>query len=87
LAPIRDCFGSIPGGRPNLLPAVATIARQRPLDATKMLAAAADNQDQGAAIRIALSKNGTESAGLLGATEEAAGFDMRGEPFGHQRLR
>jgi hypothetical protein len=87
LAPIRDCFGSIPGGWSNLSPAVVTIARKRPLDAAKMLATAADNQNQGTAIRIALSKNGTESTGLLGTTEEAAGFDMRGEPFGHQRLR
>lgn len=52
-----------------------------------MLAAIADDENQRPAIRVALAKDHAESAGLLGMTEEGAGFEMRGEPFGHQRPR
>lgn len=48
-----------------------------------MLAAIADDQDEGTAIRISLFQDGPKSAGLLCSAQKTSSFDMSGQPFGH----
>ena len=78
LAPIRDCFGSIRRTRPDLRPAVATVAGKGPFHTGEMVAATAHEQDQRSSIRIPLAKNRTESTSLFRTAEKTAGLEMRG---------